>query len=87
MWFYPKPNVALQCVSTDDQMIQSNVFPHYMLGDEINALHFHLSWSDNYGAVRSKHVYILEHSSSNQAYQQVQMVTSMLLQDAGDKMC
>ena len=27
MWLNPKPNVVLQCVSTNDQMIQSNVVP------------------------------------------------------------
>ena len=27
MWSKPKPNVALSCVSTNDQMIQSNAVP------------------------------------------------------------
>ena len=27
IWLIPKRNVALQCVSTNDQMIQSNVVP------------------------------------------------------------
>ena len=32
MWLNPKPNVALECVSTNDQMIQSNVVPLYNIG-------------------------------------------------------
>ena len=31
MWFNPGPNVTLLCVSTNDQMIQSNVVPPYTL--------------------------------------------------------
>ena len=30
MWFNPKPNIALLCVSTNDQMIQSNVVTPYI---------------------------------------------------------
>ena len=32
MWLNPKPNDALLCVSTNDQMIQSYVVPLYLLG-------------------------------------------------------
>ena len=28
MWSNPKPDVALLCVTTNDQMVQSNVVPH-----------------------------------------------------------
>ena len=29
MWSNPKPDVALECVSTNDQVIRSNVVPPY----------------------------------------------------------
>ena len=37
MWLNPKPNVALECVSTNDQMIQFNVVPPIEMKDCSNA--------------------------------------------------